>query len=610
MRAILFLACLACVRTVFAQDTATAAILQVIAAQTDYNCDRPGDLDIAVGPDRIVVGSNCTVQLWTRTEPPVLLASGEAFLRQGSADMPMTVTPGLFEGIDPADLSVSDEGSRVFDGRTYWDADSERFFVIAPEHGNSTEVFDFTVLRIAVSKTSSPNSFDATQWHTFTIDFKTDISEPLSHPSVPVGGFLDLPRSWIGDDYLYVCVGAVIDLLDPVTARDGPGFLAAIPKTPLLSGTKPATPYWGQRMWYRPGIDCGISGKPGCVETTSRTFFHGAARTYGLAGDRMPLFLAPEDAVFVNGGMPMPDRVQDELVLGSLVAGQNGTFTYVSTKVALPSGLYFAFEVDGGKTPEAGETAGHSSAIFHSIVFRGESLWATLHARAVVPDGSGGYMPSPLLDTKVYWFEIDPDGYPAAGASPAVVQGGIIDPQALGFPGSPGSDAEAFDPSIAVNSLNTVAITFTVSSSTEWPSIYRAIRYQTQPANTMPNIARVRKGNGLQPDRWSDYSGTSPDPTNACIFWGHSLQTELPTSNPPLVDQWESYLTKYRVCNSSQNSFADVDGDGEVSMKDYDEFLALFRAGDRRGDANADGFHDMLDVLMISDEMAARGIVR
>ena len=138
-----------------------------------------------------------------------------------------------------------------------------------------------------------------------------------------------------------------------------------------------------------------------------------------------------------------------------------------------------------------------------------------------------------------------------------------------GFPGSPGSGAEAYDPSIAVNSVNTVAITFTVSSSTEWPSIYRAIRYQTQPNDSMPNIARVRQGDGLQPDRWADYSGTSPDPIDTCIFWGHSLQTEPFTTNPPLVNQWESYLTKYRVCNSTQNSFTDVDGDGEVSLVDY-----------------------------------------
>lgn len=75
------------------------------------------------------------------------------------------------------------------------------------------------------------------------------------------------------------------------------------------------------------------------------------------------------------------------------------------------------------------------------------------------------------------------------------------------------------------------------------------------------------------------------------------------------TDRYQTYLTRYKVCNSA-NSFADVDGDGEVSIKDYTEFMDLFRSGDRRGDANADGFHDMLDVLMIDNEMAARGVAR
>ncbi len=111
----------------------------------------------------------------------------------------------------------------------------------------------------------------------------------------------------------------------------------------------------------------------------------------------------------------------------------------------------------------------------------------------------------------------------------------------------------------------------------------------------------------------ADYTGTVPDPTNTCLFWGHGMVGGPPDALLPVdpegdrTDRYQTYLTRYQVCNSA-NSFADVDGDGEVTLDDYSEFMLLFNGRDRRGDVNADGWHDATDVVLMDREMADRGV--
>src|SRR6056297_1006349 len=132
-------AVLACVASAagpaLAQDSSYAAVLQDLATQFSYNCARPGDLDVAVGSDRIVMVSNCKVQIWDRGLTPIFRA--EAYLRNGPSDTP-PFTGGFFDAAEAGTgaASGSGSGSRLFEPKVYWDDEEERFFVLACEHSD------------------------------------------------------------------------------------------------------------------------------------------------------------------------------------------------------------------------------------------------------------------------------------------------------------------------------------------------------------------------------------------------------------------------------------------------------------------------------------------
>jgi hypothetical protein len=67
-----------------------------------------------------------------------------------------------------------------------------------------------------------------------------------------------------------------------------------------------------------------------------------------------------------------------------------------------------------------------------------------------------------------------------------------------------------------------MALGFSVSSHTVFPSVYVAGRAPTDPAGAMFGPLVVVKGSGVQFNsfkRWGDYSSMSVDPTDDCTFW-------------------------------------------------------------------------------------------
>ena len=596
-----FLTCVAIASgSVLAQDSSYAGILQDLATQFRYNCARPGDLDLAVGLERIVMVSNCKVQIWDRGLTPTFRA--EAYLRNGPSDSP-AFTGGFFDAAESGTgaSSGSGTGSRIFDPKAYWDAEEERFFVIACEHSHGSLISlaaQIGNIRIAISKDDTPDDFTSTHWHFVTVDYQSDLTDPGE-------SFPDLIRTWIGEDYLHVAVGRQgPQVTEPSSQWDvSPSNIIFLPKAPLLSGIKPTTPYSSLRVLSRDGFDCDSDPNtplPPCIEESNLL---GYPRTYGLT----------TDAPLLIGKTEFPTKINDTVVQSDLLLASaqlsGSTVTYDSITVPLPAATSFSNK--GTSTPVPTPLSPIyvvTPPVYHQPVYRNGSIWAAINGRPVIDDGTGTLIADPNDDRLVvYWYEIDPDGFPAPGSSPSIVQSGVLDPKQ--FP-TPITNGFAIDPSVAVGADNTVVITFMVTSENEYPAIYRAVRYQTQPPNSMPNIAKVRQvSTARDPFLAADYTGTVPDPTDSCIYWGHAIQPEGGTAGT-LVDLWESYLTQYRVCNSTQNSFADVDGDGEVTLVDYGEFVRLFSALDRRGDVNADGWHDVADVLRMDAEMADRGVRR
>jgi len=76
--------------------------------------------------------------------------------------------------------------------------------------------------------------------------------------------------------------------------------------------------------------------------------------------------------------------------------------------------------------------------------------------------------------------------------------------------------------SIAMDAAGNIALGFSASSSTTYPSIRYVGREATDPLNQMGVEATLVAGTGYQlssSGRWGDYSSMSVDPTDDCTFW-------------------------------------------------------------------------------------------
>lgn len=76
--------------------------------------------------------------------------------------------------------------------------------------------------------------------------------------------------------------------------------------------------------------------------------------------------------------------------------------------------------------------------------------------------------------------------------------------------------------SIAMDQAGNIALGYSVSSLTTWPSIRYVTRDATDPLGQMGQEASVVVGGGAQLDssgRWGDYSAMTVDPTDDCTFW-------------------------------------------------------------------------------------------
>jgi hypothetical protein len=114
------------------------------------------------------------------------------------------------------------------------------------------------------------------------------------------------------------------------------------------------------------------------------------------------------------------------------------------------------------------------------------------------------------------WYQLNVSGGTVATSSP--VQQGTFNPDAN----------HRFMPSLAVDGSGNMAIGYSVSSSTTYPSIRYAGRLVTDPLNTLgQGETTLWAGTGAQTNtcggnpcaRWGDYTAMSVDPVDDCTFW-------------------------------------------------------------------------------------------
>ena len=116
----------------------------------------------------------------------------------------------------------------------------------------------------------------------------------------------------------------------------------------------------------------------------------------------------------------------------------------------------------------------------------------------------------PAQVTSVRWYELrDPDG------TPSVFQQGTL---------STADGIHRWMGSIAMDKVGDIALGYSASSISIFPSIRYTGRVPTDPLGEMQGEDIIQNGGGSQtggsfPNRWGDYSSISIDPVDDCTFW-------------------------------------------------------------------------------------------
>jgi hypothetical protein len=124
---------------------------------------------------------------------------------------------------------------------------------------------------------------------------------------------------------------------------------------------------------------------------------------------------------------------------------------------------------------------------------------------------------------------VDADGAGRAGIRWYEVRGGTVDTTladaSIYQQGTyaPADGLHRWMGSIAMDQDSNIALGYSVSSTTVYPSIRYAGRLATDPLNTLPQAeVEIIAGSGVQTHsaaRWGDYSAMSVDPVDDCTFW-------------------------------------------------------------------------------------------
>lgn len=134
----------------------------------------------------------------------------------------------------------------------------------------------------------------------------------------------------------------------------------------------------------------------------------------------------------------------------------------------------------------------------------------------------------------VRWYELR--GVAAAG-TPQLGQQGTL--------GSGSDGVHRWMSSIAQDKNGGLALAYSASGASVYPSMRIATREATDPANTLSSELTVKGGSGSQTTgltRWGDYSHLSVDPVDDCTFW--ATNEYIKTNG---TWNWNTWITKFKL---------------------------------------------------------------
>jgi hypothetical protein len=212
------------------------------------------------------------------------------------------------------------------------------------------------------------------------------------------------------------------------------------------------------------------------------------------------LFTTFKDDAFHGGG----DRLEVFALHADFVTPANSTFTLEAT---LPIAS-FAYTVCGFFNFNCANQPGTARRLdvvsewpMQRFPYRNFGDHQTLLGNFTVGGGTGE------VGAAIRWFELRD-----TGSGWALYQEGTLDP---------GDGNDRFMGSIAMDGAGDIALGYTVSSSTMFPSIRYATRIASNPLGQLGAERPLIGGRGSQTgsNRWGDYSAMSVDPSNDCSFW-------------------------------------------------------------------------------------------
>lgn len=133
----------------------------------------------------------------------------------------------------------------------------------------------------------------------------------------------------------------------------------------------------------------------------------------------------------------------------------------------------------------------------------------------------------------IRWYEIR---FNNGSTSPILYQQGTYGPDTH----------SRFMGSIALDKVGNIAVGYSISSSSVFPSIAFSARTPRDVLGIMSNVVRLTTGSGSQTrfSRWGDYSSMAIDPVDDCTFW--YTNQFLKTTG---VFNWSTSISKFRLSN-------------------------------------------------------------
>jgi hypothetical protein len=242
-----------------------------------------------------------------------------------------------------------------------------------------------------------------------------------------------------------------------------------------------------------------------------------------------------------------------------------------------------AFSSGPGNAPENGGNA--LDTLTHRVMMQNqyqnlggaESLWLTHTV------GSGG---SPNI-AQLRWYQLNVTSGTVVTAGP--VQQGTWAPDTK----------YRFMPSLAVDKNGDMALGYSVSSSTMYPSIRYAGRLVNDPLNTLgQGETSLIEGSGFQcclfsdgtvNNRWGDYSAMTTD-TDGCTFWyTNEYYDTLPVTLAQ--DNWKTRIGSFKYSQCTPNAMGTLQGTVTDASNGNPISGALVVAGIYRLKTDASGFY-------------------